>query len=138
MRACWIALASSLVWTASVASAQTVVINPTGVAFVASANHHDTLVIDNQPIPVLTRYELRIYLDGATSPTTRVDLGKPVPDATGEILVRPTELIGLPLGAFRATVAAIGPGGEAESTPTAPFARMAPPVAPTAVRVVSP
>jgi hypothetical protein len=127
-----VALLGGLSWPAS---AQTVVINPTRVIFVASADHNRTLTVGGQTVPVLTNYELRIFLEGATGPVTTVNLGKPTPDASGEIQAQPSELIGLPLGAYVARVAAIGPGGASESDPTAPFARVSAPAAPTAVRV---
>lgn len=117
--------------------AQPLVINPTGVEFIASADHNREIAIDGTIVSVVTSYELRIYASGASSPLSTVALGKPVPDASGRIVARPAELIGLPIGAYQARVAAIGPGGEGESDPTAPFARIPAPAAPTGVAVTT-
>jgi hypothetical protein len=125
----WLLLGSSR------ASAQTVVINPTTVLFIASADHNATVTVAGQTVPVLTRYELRIFLEGAAAPVTTVDLGKPTPNAQNEVRMTPGELVGLPLGAYTARVAAIGPAGESVSDPSNPFARVRAPAAPTAVRV---
>jgi hypothetical protein len=119
----------------SLAPAQTVVINPTTVIFNASADHTRVLTVGGQQVPMLTNYVLRIMLEGASQPIVSVDLGKPAPNAAGEIRATPAELIGLPLGAYVARVAAVGPGGMSESDPTAPFARAPAPAAPTGVRL---
>jgi hypothetical protein len=63
---------------------------------------------------MVTRYDLKIYLQGATQPVTTASLGKPAFDADGKIRVDfSTILIGWPLadGNYEARVAAIGPSG---------------------------
>ncbi len=84
---------------------------PTAVAFHASADHA-TLV---------TRYELRIFASGASpgtaTPLATSDLGKPTPDAAGDITVnRATFFSGLTPGNYVAAVVAIGTGGSSTST----------------------
>ncbi|MDR7420010.1 MAG: hypothetical protein QN178_13990 [Armatimonadota bacterium] len=134
----WLLLVVGPVLAAPVSSAaQTLEVNPGTVVFIASPDHLRTITVAGQTVVVLTRYELRIYLDGATAPMTTVDLGKPAPDARNEIVARPQELLGLPLGGYIARVAAIGPAGESLSEPSNPFARMGPPAPATNVRVFS-
>jgi len=83
---------------------------PTAIAFRASVDHA-TLV---------TRYELRIFASGANpstaTPIATSDLGKPAPDAVGDITVnRATFFSGLAPGSYVAAVRAIGPGGSSTS-----------------------
>jgi hypothetical protein len=61
---------------------------------------------------------LRIYLSGAdpatAQPVASSDLGKPTPATNGDITVdRSTFFNGLASGSYLATVAAVGPGGQA-------------------------
>jgi hypothetical protein len=87
-----------------------VVAPPTGVAFTASVDHAS-----------VTSYELRIYVSGA-NPATAVaiatsDLGKPTPDANGDITVdRAAFFSNLGVGNYVAAVAATGAGGTSVST----------------------
>jgi regulation of enolase protein 1 (concanavalin A-like superfamily) len=90
---------------------------PTAIAFRASVDHA-TLV---------TRYELRIFASGANpstaTPIATSDLGKPTPDASGDITVnRATFFSGLGQGSYVAAVTAIGSGGSSTSTGV-PFTR---------------
>ena len=66
--------------TATVTVANPLVLPPTGVAFTPSVDHAS-----------VTRYELRIYASGANplaaTAIAASDLGKPTPDATGDITV---------------------------------------------------
>jgi len=83
---------------------------PTGVTFHKSADH-DTLVIG---------YELRIFASGAdpdrAAPLVRSRMGKPVPDANGNITVDESSFFrSLPAGSYIATVAAIGARGSSQS-----------------------
>jgi hypothetical protein len=62
----------------------------------------------------VSRYDLQIYLQGATQPVTTASLGKPAPAVDGKIRVDfSTILVGWPLadGGYEARVAAIGPTG---------------------------
>ena len=87
---------------------------PTGVVFQASSDHA-TLV---------TRYELRIYAAGSdpatATPVATSDLGKPTPDASGDITVdRSAFFSNLAPGNYVAAVAALGDGGSSTSTAVA-------------------
>jgi hypothetical protein len=80
---------------------------PRLVLFGASADH-DTLV---------TSYRLDIFAAGANpnsaTPLTSSNLGKPAPNAAGEITVdRASFFSTLASGAYVATVSAVGNGGE--------------------------
>jgi Carbohydrate binding module (family 6)/Bacterial Ig domain/Calcineurin-like phosphoesterase/Purple acid Phosphatase, N-terminal domain len=84
---------------------------PTAVSFHASSDHA-TLV---------TRYELRIFASSADPNTASAlstsDLGKPTPDAAGDITVDRSALFSaLAPGNYVAAVAAIGTGGSSTST----------------------
>jgi predicted phage tail protein len=84
---------------------------PTGVAFQASSDHAEAV----------TRYELRVFSSGAdpntAAPVATSDLGKPTPDANGEITVeRGAFFNDLATGSYVAAVAAIGTGGASTST----------------------
>ena len=85
---------------------------PTAVAFQASADHA-TLV---------TSYRLDVFASG-TDPNTETpaassDLGKPAPDANGDITVDLSAFFtNLAPGTFVATVSAVGSGGESRSEP---------------------
>src|SRR5574343_691845 len=57
--------------------------NPTTAEFVKSSDH-DAMFGD---VPLVTRYELRHHVLGATTPVSVYDLGKPTPDANGLITV---------------------------------------------------
>ncbi len=133
----WLALVLALgigVWmgTCAPAMAQTA-INPTTVQFTASADHN-TMLGD---APILTRYELRIFLSGATQPFTTQDLGKPVPDGSNTItVVNQSWFAVLAMNTtYTAKVAAIGPAGEGVSDASNPFGNAAAPRTPTALVV---
>lgn len=86
------------------AHAQTPVVNPTTVEFDPS--------LDND---IVTNYELRVFLRGATSPFTSASLGKPAIASDGKIRASlSTVLIGWPLadGSYEARVAAVSSDGE--------------------------
>ncbi len=96
--------------TATITVANPLALRPSGVAFTPSVDHAS-----------VTRYELRIYASGANplaaTAIATSDLGKPTPDATGDITVdRAAFFSNLPVGNFVAAVAAIGAGGESVST----------------------
>ena len=113
------------VGAAPAAFAQAVAIDPSTVEFVASPDHA-TIGLDGQP--VLTRYELREYLEGATLPFKVQDLGKPAPDANNKIII--TNRSWFVGAAFNvrcvARVAAIGPHGEGVSGASGPFGNAGP------------
>ena len=103
-----------------VAAAQTPVNRPTVCEFVPSLDHDAVDAILQQPI--VARYELRFYLEGATSPVQTFDLGKPAPDNGKITVTNPAFHAGLAEGIrYIARVAAIGPSGTGLSDPSNPF-----------------
>ena len=122
------ALVLCLLWPIVSAAQTSGAVNPGEVSFVASADHA-TIQVDGQP--AVTRYDFEIWLSSeASKPTTVLSLGKPTPDAANKITVKPAVLIGLPLGDYKATVAAVGPVGTGRSDPPFPFQRRDKPAAP--------
>jgi len=107
------------------ASAQTVT-NPRIVEFDPSADHSVTLS-DGQP--AVERYDLEIYMAGATAPFHTVNLGKPAPQADGKIRYDfSSQVAGWPLpgGIYEARVSAVGPTGVGRSDVSNPFTFSAP------------
>ncbi len=103
------------------AHAQTV-LNPRTVEFDPSADHA-ALTADGQP--VVQRYELQVFLAGASQPMTTANLAKPNPQADGKIRLDFSALLaGWPLtnGTYVARVAAVGPAGNGLSDPSNTFA----------------
>jgi len=100
------------------AAAQTPVINPRIVEFDPSADH---AAVSAEGQPLVSRYDLQIFLQGATQPVTTASLGKPAPDADGKVRVDfSTILVGWPLGTgtYEAKVSAVGPTGAGLSDPS--------------------
>jgi len=100
--------AASAVATITVTAASS---PPTGIVFQKSADHA-TLV---------TSYELRVFANGANpntaTPVAKVNLGKPVPAANGDITAsQPAFFSNLSAGTYVAAVAAIGSGGTSVSS----------------------
>ena len=127
-------LVGALLALAAPALAQTpVVVNPTTIEWTPSPDHATVL---SDGTAILTRYEVRIYMRGATEPFQVHDAGKPTPSANTIAVVNPSWLV---LSAMNsegfARVAAVGPGGEGVSDPSNPFARVGPPAAPPALVV---
>jgi len=78
------------------------------------SNDNDTLV---------TSYRLDVFANGANpataTPIASSNLGKPTPDAAGDISVdRLAFFTALAPGTYIATVSAVGSGGENRSAPT--------------------
>jgi regulation of enolase protein 1 (concanavalin A-like superfamily) len=91
-----------------------VITPPTAVVFTASADHATNV----------TSYRLSIYAPGANpataTPIATSDLGKPTPAANNDITVdRATFFAALAVGNYVATVTAIGPGGQTQSSSVA-------------------
>jgi regulation of enolase protein 1 (concanavalin A-like superfamily) len=102
------ASATSAINTITVSSTTT---PPTGGIFHASTDHA-TLV---------TSYDLRIFASGAdpntATPIATSGLGKPTPDASGDItFVQTTFFSNLATGSYVAAISAIGSGGTSTST----------------------
>ena len=122
-------------------SAQTNPINPKIVEFDPSLDQA-ALTADGQPM--VARYDLLVFLQGATQPVTTTSLGKPSPDLDGKIRVDfSTILVGWPLvnGTYQARVAAVGPTGTGQSDPSNLFdfqSAVPPPPPPSCTFIVSP
>jgi regulation of enolase protein 1 (concanavalin A-like superfamily) len=87
---------------------------PRLLVFTASADHATNV----------SSYRLSVYAPTANpataTPLTTSDLGKPTPDANNDITVdRATFFAALPVGNYVATVTAIGPGGQTQSSSVA-------------------
>jgi hypothetical protein len=106
---------------APIAHAQ-VVSDPRVAEFDPSPDHW--AVLDSGQ-PAVLRYELRIYMVGASAPFTKVDMGKPSPDADGKIRYNLASGVAgwplLPGGEYEARVSAVGPEGAALSEPSNRF-----------------
>lgn len=103
----------------TVASAQTV--NPRLVEFTPSADHSTTL---SSGQPAVARYDLQVFSIGATAPFHTVDMGKPAPQSDGFIRYDFSGGVPgwpLPGGTYEARVAAVGPAGTSQSTPSNSF-----------------
>jgi len=113
-----------------VGQAQTPVVNPLTVTFTASADHAATLP---DGTAMVTRYEIRHFLTGATSPVQVGNLAKPAP-VSGVITASITgSLASLPFSptqVYTAKIAAIGPTGEGVSAASNPFIIVSSPAAP--------
>jgi hypothetical protein len=74
--------------------------------------------------PAVLKYELDLYVVGASAPFGTLDMGKPSPDADGKIrydfAAQIASLVS-PGTNYEARVSAIGPEGEALSDPSNPF-----------------
>lgn len=112
---------------ASAVSAQPgLVINPNTLQFTPSTDHN-LIGLDGQP--VVTRYDARAYLEGASQPLQSWDLGKPTPDPDGTIRIanHPWIVAAAMNVRLLMRVATIGPGGEGLSDPSNPFGNVGPP-----------
>jgi len=107
-------------------SAQTVS-NPRIIQFSPSSDHGSTL---SDGRPEVSRYELRLYNVGASQPFQTHNLGKPSPGSDGLIRIDLAATVTpWPLNAgstYEARVAAIGPEGTGQSSPSNPFSFSAP------------
>jgi hypothetical protein len=112
LASCVIVAAISCALLNTAASAQTTsVVNPKLVEFDPSPDHSGLTVSGD---PVVTRYDLQVFLQGASAPVMTTSLGKPAADLDGKIRVDvSTLLVAWPLvnGTYEARVAAIGPTG---------------------------
>lgn len=116
----WKSLACTLsvVLWASVAGAQTVPVNPVGYEF-TSADH-----------PIVTSYEIGIFLLGAQQPVSSADIGKPTPRPSDGVIVGALNARPLALGSYElkvrakvgTSVSTWGAGGADGKTPV-PFDR---------------
>jgi len=113
----WVLTGMALAWAAT-ASAQ--VVNPRTLEFIASVDHDVT----QSGQALVTTYEARWYATGATAPLSVTFLGKPTPEPTSRRIIVDVAatILAIPIGTgYVCRVAAIGPGGEGVSDPSAPF-----------------
>lgn len=111
---------------------QGLVTNPTKLQFNASADQNTTGLDGN---PVLTYYEFKVFTESGSVLTSSINLGKPIPDGTGLIIINTTLQPQLFDGLQRnvryvAYVSAIGPGGESLSNKSNPFGLLGAPGSP--------
>jgi len=105
-----------------------VITNPTTVEFTPSVDH-DRLGLDGVT-PIVTRYDLRIFLEGATAPFQIHDLGKPAPVSGIISVTNPSWFVSLAMNVRHvARVAAVGPTGEGVSAASNPFGVVGAPAA---------
>jgi hypothetical protein len=123
---------------AATAAAQTpAVIDPRIVEFDPSPDHTAT----DASGPVVTRYDLELYVLGGTQPVQVANLGKPAPQSDGKIRVDFTTLLSPWPAAgtvYEARVAAVGPAGVGRSTESNTFSFSSPcssSISPTSVSV---
>ena len=98
-----------------------VVSDPRVAEFDPSPDHWQTL---DSGQPAVVRYELGVYMCGASAPFTMIDMGKPSPEADGKIRFDFSSAVTgwpLPGGNYEARVSAVGPEGAAPSEPSNPF-----------------
>ena len=89
-----------------------IVINPSTIDFLASADHNT--IFEGQA--VLTSYRLELFLQGATTPAKTIDLGKPTPGTGGLVTItNPSHFVMAVDGAYTGQIVAVGPGGEGRS-----------------------
>lgn len=104
------------------ATAQAQVVNDPRIAeFDPSPDHWQTL---DSGEPAVVRYELGVYIVGASAPFATIDIGKPSPDADGKIRYDfASGVAGWPLTGsyYEARISAVGPEGAALSDPSNPF-----------------
>ncbi len=112
-------LAFSLACASSLRAQATV--DPRVAEFSPSADHWQVL---GDGSPAVSRYDLRVYLLGASTPLATIDIGKPSPDADGRIRVdfaSEAAAWSLPGYTYEARVSAVGPQGEGVSDTSNPF-----------------
>src|SRR5262245_49213496 len=95
------------------ANAQSVV-DPYSVEFVPSPDHNATA----NGVPVVSGYNLEFYVVGDPTPLRVVDIGKPAPASDGKIHVNFVPTWPVTSVTYEARVAAVGPSGTADSTPS--------------------
>ena len=90
------------------------VVNPTSLEFAPSVDHNATA---SDGTPIVSRYDLGFYLQGAGSPFQTSSLGKPAPAGDGLVHVNlSTVTLPSPGIVYESRVTAVGPGGSTAST----------------------
>jgi Putative binding domain, N-terminal len=129
-----------VVVTPHLAKAQPVV-DPRFVEFTRSADHDRT----TGGTPVVQFYSLAIFTQGGSNPLDTIDLGKPTPDANGNIRIAFVPLMHFTPAAgviYEARVSAVGSGGVGASTVSNTFTFQSsgcaqPTISPTSQSVVA-
>ena len=118
-------LRAGLVATLTLTSAATlhaqVVSNPQVVEFDPSPDH---LTVLGNGQPAVSRYDLEVYVVGASVPFVVVNMGKLAPQQDGKSRFNFSSIVAswpLPGGTYEARVRAVGPDGTGLSTPSNPF-----------------
>lgn len=127
-------LVTLLVFVLCATPLQAQILNPSSVVFKASVDHNAV----DLGAPKLTNYEVEFYLAGATAPIQHPSIGKPTPDAAGEITVN-LATVARPIllaGSYTVKVVSIGPGGAAATPGSDPFELKALPPAASAAKPV--
>jgi hypothetical protein len=102
-------------------SAGAQIVNPAVVQFQPSPDHNLALASGQ---PALTRYDLEVYLAGASAPFQVTNMGKPAPQADGLVYFDYAGQIASwppPGGIYESRVAAVGPAGTSRSAPSNTF-----------------
>ena len=95
------------------------VVNPTSLEFAPSVDHNATA---SDGTPIVSRYDLGFYLQGAGSPFQTSSLGKPAPAGDGLVHVNlSTVTLPSPGIVYESRVVAVGPGGSGTSTASNTF-----------------
>jgi hypothetical protein len=136
MRSTLVIAATALVALMLVGTATAQVVpNPNTVTFEASPDH-SAMSLDGIT-PLVTSYQLRVYLESSQTgtPLVTLDVGKPAPVAgtDGKPMIAITNAIWfaalVPKTRFVMKVAAVGASGEGVSAPSNPFGNVGPPAA---------
>jgi hypothetical protein len=130
-------LAVAVLTLAAPVAAQAPIPNPSVLEFTASADHNAVILGGTDPL--VTRYDLELYLEGAALPFQTYSVGKPTPDAQNKIIVTNRAWFIGSANNVRciARVVAVGPTGVGRSEPSNPFGNVGPPAvipAPPVVR----
>ena len=130
-------LGAAFLLVIAVSAPAQVVDNPRIAEFDPSPDHWETL---ENGEPAVVRYELGMYLLGASAPFATVDMGKPSPGADGRILFDfASRVAGWRLTGtyYEARVSAVGPEGAALSDASNPFTFVTAPSCATSVSATS-
>jgi all-beta uncharacterized protein len=112
------------------ASAAGTVVDARRLTFTVSP---DDQAVDQVGTPLVTRYELQVFLAGSDTLVESVNLGKPTPDRGGTVTLQLVPLLYVPLTpnvSYDAVVRASGPGGDADSARSNTFIFTPPPCDP--------
>ena len=100
-----------------------------GISFNVPKEHYST---DPTGTPVVDHYEALAVTQATNTTAASINIGKPTPDAAGEVLIKPLGLFAqlTPGTVYIVRVSAIGRNGVGVSEPSSPFVVLAPVVIP--------